>query len=84
MIARVSRPDVILLDSRLPDMDAAEFLRRLRGGGADAPPVILLGAEGGHPGAEALRQSGVTEILPKPQDPELLLGEVDRALGQSG
>ena len=84
VIARVSRPDVILLDSHLPDMDAAEFLRRLRGDTADAPPVILLVPAGGDSREEILRDLGVMEVLAKPLDPELLLDEVDRALGRSG
>ena len=41
--ARASRPDLILLDARLPDMDAGEFRRRLRESGSTAAvPVLIL------------------------------------------
>nr|WP_221475863.1 response regulator transcription factor [Sphaerisporangium rubeum] len=39
--ARRHRPDLIVLDVMLPDMDGFDVVRRLRGGGARTPVVFL-------------------------------------------
>ncbi|GGO20964.1 DNA-binding response regulator [Microbispora rosea subsp. aerata] len=39
--ARRHRPDLIVLDVMLPDMDGFDIVRRLRGGGTDTPVVFL-------------------------------------------
>ena len=39
--AQRHRPDLIVLDVMLPDMDGFDVIRRLRGGGARIPVVFL-------------------------------------------
>ena len=39
--AQRHRPDLIVLDVMLPDMDGFDVIRRLRGGGAQIPVVFL-------------------------------------------
>jgi two-component system OmpR family response regulator len=39
--SREFRPDAIVLDVMLPDLDGLEVLRRLRGGGSDVPVLFL-------------------------------------------
>ena len=39
--ARESRPDLIVLDVMLPDLDGFEVIRRIRGGGVHTPVVFL-------------------------------------------
>ena len=82
-LARQHRPDLILLDLRLPDMPGEEVLRRLR---ADARtldiPVIILSADATRERIAQLRAEGVMDYLTKPIDVRGLLRAVDAALGE--
>ena len=44
--AQRHRPDLIVLDVMLPDMDGFDVIRRLRGGGARIPVVFLTARDG--------------------------------------
>ena len=80
--ARATRPDVVLLDRMLPDLDGLEVLRRLR---ADAPalPVVLVTArDSAEDRAEALA-AGVTGYVGKPFALTDLVATVRRALDPS-
>jgi two-component system response regulator AtoC len=57
-------PDLVLLDVRMPVMDAPEFLRRLRARSADGPPVVLMSAYTDLP--DTAVELGVMNILHKP------------------
>ena len=82
-LARQHRPDLILLDLRLPDMPGEEVLRRLR---ADARtldiPIIILSADATRQRIDQLRADGVMDYLTKPIDVRGLLRTVDAALGE--
>lgn len=83
--ARRDRPDAVLLDVLLPDESGEAVLRRMRldDGLTHVPVVFLTGnAEGER--ADALRQSDVRGIVPKPFDPLELAGKVEELLGSSG
>ncbi|MFN3649439.1 MAG: PAS domain S-box protein [Armatimonadota bacterium] len=72
-IARVFRPDAVLLDIGLPGMDGYEVARRLRGDPELASACLL--AMTGYGQEEARRRSheaGFDQHLVKPVDPELL------------
>jgi len=72
-IAR-DRPDVVLLDVMLPDMDGFEVLRRIRGAPATRDlPVILLTALGDPESRRRGREAGATDYLAKPFDPDTLM-----------
>jgi signal transduction histidine kinase len=74
-IAREKRPDVILLDIQMPEMDGFETLKRLRENIITANiPVIFLTAQRKDPQSiEAGLGLGVDEYLTKPIDTEELL-----------
>lgn len=75
--ATADRPDLILLDLGLPDMDGLDVLRRLRRDpGTRAIPVIVISARSGAEARISALDAGADEILPKPVDDPVLLARV--------
>jgi len=69
--ASAQRPDVILLDLGLPDLDGVEVTRRLREW--TATPIIILSARGQDQDKVAALDAGADDYLTKPFSlPELL------------
>jgi two-component system, cell cycle response regulator DivK len=67
-VAAWSRPDVILLDLRLPDMDGTDVARGLRGGAETGRiPVVALSASP-EAGSDRLLAAGFDGYLQKPID----------------
>ena len=65
--ARTERPDLVLLDSRLPDLHGHEVLRRLRADPATAAMAILLISAEGDLGAKVTGLGlGANDYLAKP------------------
>jgi len=64
--SEVWRPDCILLDFNLPDMDGIEVLERLRGD-SNRPPcaVVIMTAHGDEELAVRAMKAGATDYLPK-------------------
>jgi two-component system cell cycle response regulator DivK len=61
------RPDVILLDIRLPDMDGADVARRLKGDPRTAHiPVVALTSLAPHEGGAWFLEAGFDGYLEKP------------------
>jgi two-component system, cell cycle response regulator DivK len=68
-LAAKCRPDVILLDLRLPDMDGTDVARRLRGGsGTGRIPIVALSASPYAEGSDLLLAAGFDGYLQKPID----------------
>jgi two-component system cell cycle response regulator DivK len=66
-VARARSPDVILLDVRLPDLDGAEALRRLKDDPETAAiPVVALTALGPEGEGAWAREAGFDGYLAKP------------------
>jgi DNA-binding response OmpR family regulator len=60
------RPDAVVLDVRLPDIDGITVLRQIRSTDAALPVIIMTGLA--TPGEiAAARRLGVTEIIEKPE-----------------
>lgn len=76
-----NKPDLILLDIRMPGQDGFEMLRRLRTmeGRADIPVVVLTGLEDKQYVVEAL-SLGIRDYILKPFAPNDLLERVQRVL----
>jgi DNA-binding response OmpR family regulator len=73
------RPDVVLLDVMLPDMDGFEVLRRIRGQASTRElPVILLTALRDPDSLRRGREAGASDYLSKPFDPDALIGAIQR------
>ena len=82
-MARARRPDLVIADILMPNMDGYEFVKRMRSIPSIADtPVIFYTATYHEREAAAMAQScGVRWILPKPSDPELILKTVHEAIG---
>lgn len=81
-LARRERPDVILMDFLMPEVDGAELVRRLRAEPelASTPVVFLTGKEG-EAEVDRLRGLGARGVITKPFDPAALPGRIERLLG---
>jgi DNA-binding response OmpR family regulator len=76
---RRRRPDVIVLDLMLPDLDGFEICRRIKANAETrSVPVIILTALDSEQARAKGREVGADEYLTKPFDPDRLM----RALNQ--
>lgn len=84
-LAAAHRPDLILLDLHLPDLDGSEVLTRLR---ADertrAIPVVVLSADATTARRKQLLASGAVDYVTKPIAVEGLLEAVHRSISVGG
>ncbi|HET9643203.1 MAG TPA: response regulator, partial [Burkholderiaceae bacterium] len=80
-LAQTLRPDIVLLDMRLPDLDGADVLRTLR---SDAQThdlyVVTLSASAMEEDIVSARECGASECWTKPLDIERFVGDVQRVL----
>lgn len=73
------RPDLILLDYRMPGLNGGETYERLRAAGAVAPTVLITAAQAA---PELASRHGIPHFLGKPFGAEDLLATVSRAVGE--
>jgi DNA-binding response OmpR family regulator len=74
-LARESRPDLVLLDVDLPDMDGREACRLMRSGGV-AAPVIMLTASSSDEATILGLESGANDYVTKPFKFSVLLARI--------
>ena len=77
------RPDLMLLDVRLPDGSGLDFLRELRAGDHADLPILVLTAFGGLQDAVAAMKERADDYLTKPIDLDELMVKIERVLGQA-
>jgi sigma-B regulation protein RsbU (phosphoserine phosphatase) len=76
---RESRPDVVLLDLRMPEMDGLDVLSVLVEETPDLPVIVVSGAGTMRDAVEALRR-GAWDFVTKPMfDSEILVRSIERA-----
>lgn len=82
-LARERRPDLIIADILMPNMDGYQFVGHLRADPilAQTPVVFYTAAYHEREAGKMAAACGVRWILPKPSDPELILQTVQEALG---
>jgi two-component system, OmpR family, KDP operon response regulator KdpE len=76
--AASSRPDLVLLDLRLPDLDGIEVVRRLRTW--TAVPIVLLSGQGSERARVAALDAGADDFVDKPFSMEELRARVGAML----
>lgn len=74
-LAAELKPDIILLDLRMPEMDGLQVLKRLRELGVDTPVVMLTTSSEEHDLVESLRQ-GAKGYLLKDMEPDALINSL--------
>ncbi|MEX2373803.1 MAG: response regulator [Dehalococcoidia bacterium] len=74
-----ARPDLIVLDMRMPKMDGWQFSSQLVERGIDIPVVVMTAAQDARRWAQEINAIGYVE---KPFDIDRLLDEVQRVLGR--
>src|SRR3982074_3120693 len=82
-LVRQDRPDLVIADILMPTMDGYEFVRQLRADPDVAHTRVVFYAAHFHElEARALARScGVSSVLIKPSEPEVVLKTVEQALG---
>lgn len=81
-LAREQRPDLVLLDVHLPDIDGGEVLRRLRAEESTRDvPVVVVSADAAPGQVGALLAAGAMRYLSKPLRVGALLRVLDEVFG---
>jgi two-component system KDP operon response regulator KdpE len=75
------RPDLVILDLGLPDMDGTEVCRQVRE--RSDVPVLVLSARGGEKDKVAALDFGADDYVTKPFGPEELMARIRAALRRS-
>jgi DNA-binding response OmpR family regulator len=74
-LAKEAKPDLILLDVDLPDMDGREACRRMRDGGVATPVIMLTAADTDEDTVKGL-DSGANDYVTKPYKFAVLLARI--------
>jgi diguanylate cyclase (GGDEF)-like protein/PAS domain S-box-containing protein len=77
------RPDLVISDILMPNMDGYEFVTRLRAmpGMAELPVIFYTATYREREANQMARSCDVRWVLPKPSDPDVILDTVNEALG---
>jgi two-component system, OmpR family, response regulator ResD len=78
--ATANRPDLVVLDIRLPGIDGLEVMRRLHENAEERVPVILLTAKGEESDRVVGLGQGADDYVVKPFSPVELVARVDAVL----
>ncbi len=77
------KPDFIILDIQLPDIDGTEVLKRIRASKiGDTLPVIAVTSFAMAGDREKLLAAGCDEYIEKPIDPQKVVSQIKRAIGE--
>jgi two-component system, OmpR family, response regulator len=79
---RTEKPDVILLDVMMPDMDGPTTLVKIHQQIGDDTPIIFMTAKVRNSEMDEYRALGAAGVIPKPFDPMLLPGQIRRIVAE--
>ncbi|MCB7129039.1 MAG: response regulator, partial [Candidatus Brocadiales bacterium] len=78
-----ARPDFILLDIQLPDMDGLEVLQKIRSSEIDGGiPVIAVTSYAMSGDSERMMAAGCNSYIEKPIDPDKFVDQIREILGE--
>lgn len=77
------RPDCLITDLRMPEIDGVELLRLLGTRGIRVPAVVMTG-HGDMQMAIAAMRNGATEVIEKPFDETAVMAAIGRAVAAHG
>jgi two-component system OmpR family response regulator len=78
--AKNQRPDLILLDIMMPDVDGYEVCRRLLREMPTAPPIVFVTARASEADRNRAMEAGASDYLSKPFEFEDLLSRINSRL----
>ncbi len=80
-LAIKEKPDLILMDIQMPDIDGLEATKRIRASGADSKiPIIALTSFAMPGDKEKALASGCTAYIEKPINPDTFISEIQKYL----
>ena len=79
-LAQREKPDLMILDLGLPDIDGIEVIRRLRAAGLNTLPIVVLSARSDEHGKVEALDLGADDYITKPFGMEELTARVRAAL----
>jgi CheY-like chemotaxis protein len=79
-LALEHRPDLVLLDIRMPHMDGYEVVARLKAAGLDGTRIVALTASAMVGDREHIVAAGFDGYIQKPIDPETFIAEIEHFL----
>lgn len=83
-MALKKRPDFIILDIQLPDMDGYEVLRQIRGSEIDGTiPIIAMTSYAMSGDREKLLAAGCDGYIEKPIDPKRVVEQIRQIIGEA-
>jgi CheY-like chemotaxis protein len=84
LLAKLHRPDLILLDLGLPDMSGVTVIKSLKAEEiTDSIPILVCTADDREETAKECQEAGCADLLLKPFSSEQLLEAVERILATS-
>jgi len=82
-LAIKEKPDFILLDIQLPNMDGMEVLKAIRGSEINGEvPIIAITSYAMSGDRERLLQAGCNGYIEKPIDPETIIAQIRQFTGE--
>ncbi len=79
--ARIYRPDLLLVDWNMPNMDGLAFVKKLRDQGSKAPVIMATTESDSSQVVEAIK-SGVNNYVVKPFTPDTLRERIKETLSR--